>query len=103
MKKILFLFVLSCLFCGCMATKPWTYERFEAIPLGYEVEKIIAIYGPPYEITTLSVGEEYWYIQRIEIAPGLSDQVNYYFHIINGEVAFKRREQVRSGFSINIR
>ncbi len=103
MKKQLYPLLFALLLQSCMATKAISPQNFEAIPIGCDVKGIEAQYGPPYEVKTLSEGKEYWYLQRIDIAPGVCDQINYFFYVVNGKIVDKRKEQIQSGVDINYR
>ncbi len=81
-----------------------TSQGFENIQLGTPIEQVEAEYGVPYEIETLPNGfQEYTYIQRIPISPGIEDQITYILYVCKGRVTSKFIQQEPSSLDFNIR
>src|SRR5260221_8699178 len=79
-----------------------TPQGFENIQLGIPIDIVEAEYGSPYEIENLPNGfQEYTYIQRIPISPGIEDQVTYTLYVCQGRVASKLIRHEQSSVSLN--
>ncbi len=60
--------------------KLMNHEQFEKIPTYSEFSHVTKKFGPPYDYVLLKDGiKEYRYIQRNQIAPGVTEYVNFIF------------------------
>lgn len=101
MAKIYLIFL--CLWLAACTSPVMTPLGFENIQLGTPIDIIETEYGSPYEIENLPNGfQEYIYIQRIPISPGIEDQVTYTLYVCQGRVASKFIRHEQSTVDLNI-
>jgi len=59
-----------------------TRERFATIQVGSDIASVEAIVGSPYSIRSLGNGiDEYKYLERIQIGPNTTDQIEYILYV----------------------
>lgn len=99
MEKIFLGFLLIVL-TAC-STAVMTPQGFENIQAGMSIETVEAEFGPPYEVDTLPNGfQEYTYIQRTPISPGVVAQVSYILYVCKGKVISKTMHEEQSALNI---
>lgn len=103
MEKI-FLVLLIVILAAACTTSVITPQGFENIQAGMSIEAVKEEFGPPYDVETLPNGfQEYTYIQRIPISPGVVDQVTYILYVCNGKVITKSIRNEQSTLDLNVR
>ncbi|QLH36988.1 MAG: hypothetical protein HWD61_13310 [Parachlamydiaceae bacterium] len=81
-----------------------TPQGFENIQPGTDISTVEAEFGPPYEVEKMPNGfEEYIYIQRNPISPGVVDQVTYILYVCKGKVITKSIRNESSTVNLNLR
>lgn len=102
MEKI-YLGLLLIFFTSC-AAPVMTPQGFENIQPGSSISSVEAEFGPPYEVETMPNGfEEYTYIQRTTVSPGVVDQVTYILYVCKGKIISKSKRDEQSSFNLNFR
>lgn len=100
-KNFLIFYLLFLTACSAPVMTP---QGFENIQPGTSIAEVEAEYGSPYEIETLPNGfQEYTYLQRTAISPGVEDQVAYILYVCKGKVISKERRCEPSTFDLNLR
>lgn len=90
-NALLRLFFLSLSLFSCQSGAILTSHSFDAIVVGSDISQIQSHYGTPYQITTNTQGfQEYLYIERIDIAHNVSDQIHYVLIVLDGKIIDKR-------------
>ena len=80
-----------------------TPTAFENIQVGTDIARVEAEYGSPYDVKALGCGvQEYRYIQRLRIAPEVTEQTNFLFRVSNGKVISKQCQQIQNSVDLNI-
>ncbi len=102
MEKIYLTFLM--LFLTSCSSPVMTPQGFESIQLGSSITTVEEEFGPPYEVEKLPNGfQEYTYIQRTTISPGVVDQVVYILYVCQGQVISKSTRSDQSSFNLNFR
>ncbi len=102
MEKI-YLMILMIFLASC-SSPIMTPEGFESITPGTPISSVEAEFGTPYNIEKMPNGfQEYTYIQRITISPGVVDQVTYIFYVCKGKVISKSTRNDQGAFNLNFR
>lgn len=103
MEKIYLGLVLLIFLTACN-TPVMTPQGFENIQAGTPISAVEEEFGPPYEVESMPNGfQEYTYVQRIPISPGVVDQVSYIFYVCKGKVISKSTRSEQSSFNLNYR
>ena len=99
-KAFLFLLILT----ACSTGKFLNKSGFETITVGSDIQIIESQYGEPYDVQNFPNGmKEYRYIERIEIAPGVTEHLHYILIVApNGKVIRKRVDAINNSSSIRV-
>lgn len=100
MEKIYLMLLV--LFLTACNTPVMTPQGFENIQPGTSIDVVEAEFGPPYEVEKMPNGfQEYTYIQRITISPGMVDQINYILYVCKGKVISKSTSSEQATLDLN--
>lgn len=101
MGKSFFLSLLLLILSACYSPVI-TPQGFENIQAGETIDTVIETFGPPYEVENLPNGfQEYTYLQRTTISPGVIDQVAYILYVCKGKVISKSIRCEQSTVDLN--
>jgi hypothetical protein len=87
--------------CSLKFAPVMTEEKFEAVPLGMDINDLEAEYGMPFDRCVVDMEtEEYRYIQKVEVSPGCTQQVDYVFKVELGKITDKKAHHHKGPISL---
>lgn len=97
--RLCLLLVLS----GCTSYALMSPTNFNTIAVGIDVTQIEEIYGTPFDVIDLPNGnQEYRYLQRFDLNPDNTEQIEFVFVVRNGRVIDKQYREKSSSFNRQI-
>ena len=86
---------------ACSMPRIMTQERFDSVQIGASIAQVEELYGSPYDVEMLGNGrKEYRYIERIDVAPGVTEQVHYILQVTDGRVINKHVRHIGSPIDV---